>query len=331
MFTVFAAPVAFDTELARIWAEPDVVFLAGQYELAPTTQAMHFQGYICLSRSVRARHVVLLIGNNAHVERREGSHDQAVEYVTKVETRWVPLNGEQQPIILDRRRPEGAAGVWDAILALVRSGASDHDIASAYPGHFARYCNGIASLRQVIAPARSKKPFVVWMYGPTGCGKSQLCHALSTNHTACWKAPDSWWATYRQQEVLILDEMSPEWMPFRTLLRILDRYPLISQVKGSHIQVNSPVILITAHAHVQAIYAIDKEETDECNRRCDMIVEFVPYVSAAHGRSYSLMSRKESSFNARVIRGEVRARVETAIANWSTVVDESVSEDWWMR
>lgn len=300
----------------RLINDPQVLFFAGQFEQAPETGRLHLQGYVCLDRSVRMRGAQAVIGAGSlvHVERRRGSHDDAVAYVTKNESRYDAEN--QVPVVVDRRRPEGAAGVWTAIHQMVMEGRTDVEICAEYPAQFARHTNGIAAMRQAIMPERTTKPLVIWLCGPTGCGKSRLCAALSHGRTCLWKSPDQWWAQYTQQQVVILDELTPDWMPFRTLLRILDRYPLIGQIKGGHVLINSPVFLITCPGHIMATYQVNMAECAELERRLDFYLMFERH-AVASGVRYYLTSRKEWNYGDRVTRSALRQAVEEAIVDWS--------------
>lgn len=326
MVTLFGAENAIQAEVDRMVADPQFLFVAGQFEIAPNTQRLHWQGYVALDRSMRWRQAQQLVMAGCHIERRRGSHQEALDYVTKDETR-APGH---QPVVIDRRRPEGAAGTWALIRDAVQGGVSDADLLRDFPGHFARCHNGINAMRQVVVPPRNSPPTVLWLCGPTGCGKTRLCRALSQGHTAYWKTPDQWWPGYSQQEVIIMDEISPDWMPLRTLLRVTDRYPLTVQVKGGHCQVNSPVILITAPGLPMEQYQCQLTEAQEIARRCCAVLSFCRRPAAnevGHEWRLEAYGGTRVAMHEIVVKRDVRLWVEDACRQ--IVVDTDEEETYW--
>jgi len=84
----------------------------------------------------------------------------------------------------------------------------------------------------------------VVIQGPTGTGKSK--HCIDEYPGAYWKSRDSWWDGYEAQETVILDEFYG-WLPYDTLLRLCDRYPMSVEVKGGKTQFLAKTIVITTN------------------------------------------------------------------------------------
>lgn len=66
----------------------DFRYVVYQKEITPTTNKIHYQGYIEFSKSIYWKTVKTVIGDDsAHIEKRKGTRDQARDYCMKLETR----------------------------------------------------------------------------------------------------------------------------------------------------------------------------------------------------------------------------------------------------
>ena len=96
-----------------------------------------------------------------------------------------------------------------------------------------------------------------WHYGPTGTGKSfsvrQSCPGLFN------KPFNKWWDGYQDQEVVLLDDMTPEhkWM-LHLLLQWADHYPFTAETKGSTTQIRPGKIIVTSNFHPDQIFTGDE-------------------------------------------------------------------------
>lgn len=325
MFTLFGEVFDILDRIGELQNDPEVLFMTGQLETCPTTARVHFQGYVEFTKPCRmpAAKQRLDPRLNVHVEPRVGTREQAIAYCNKEETRL-----EGYPIYaVDHRRPQGAAGVWAEIADMVGAGASDGMIAAEHPAHYARNYAGIHALRQALFPERTKPPLVIWFHGPAGCGKSRLCQTLSSRHTVYWKTPDKWWPSYRQQDIVILDEIDPTWMDLRMLFRVLDRYPLTLEVKGGHVPISSPVVLVTSDGAPSPKMQCDLVTNDQLLRRLDMVIEFERHVTAAGVRWKLMTTRFRAMIQVQVSEHEVQEIVDSAVARWKDAALPEIDED----
>lgn len=91
---------------------------------------------------------------------------------------------------------------------------------------------------------RTTKPTVHWYYGNAGTGKT----LKAVSHNAEYYIKDTktkWWDGYKQQHTIILDDFRKDDWAFNNLLRLLDYYEYTGEIKGGHININSPLIIIT--------------------------------------------------------------------------------------
>ena len=116
------------------------------------------------------------------------------------------------------------------------------DLMFDYPEMYVRYSRSFEKMFSAIAPARSVPCEIHWRWGLSGTGKTRYCVEKHPDHYI--KDGTSWWDNYKQQEAIIIDDFDNQ-IPFRILLRMLDRYSYQGQVKGGYVQINSPFIYIT--------------------------------------------------------------------------------------
>lgn len=111
-----------------------------------------------------------------------------------------------------------------------------------YPELYVRYSRSLEKMFNAVMKPRSEPPKVFWLFGKAGTGKTRFCIEKHDSHYV--KDGTPWWDNYTQQEAIIIDDFDNN-IPYRTLLRILDRYVYQGQVKGSYVQISSPYIYIT--------------------------------------------------------------------------------------
>nr|WCR62206.1 MAG: replication associated protein [Circoviridae sp.] len=119
---------------------------------------------------------------------------------------------------------------------------------------------------------------VIWLWGPTGSGKTR--YAIEHAGDEYWISNHSeWFDGYWGQKTVILDDLRASTYKFAFLLRLLDRYPMMVQIKGGWEVWNPEVIYITAPERPEKVF-INREtgETwdsiDQLVRRVHEFIEF---------------------------------------------------------
>lgn len=232
-------------ELLDFSDEANIRYAVYQLEVG-ATYTPHYQGYIEFKKSTRFNRCRALIPG-AHFEPRKKSRDQARNYcMAETKEDGFRLDGPWE--YGDWNTSPGERTDWKAILQQCKSGATAIAIAEDHPGEYARCFRGIEEIRklyQVHRPA-SQETEVRLYYGTTGVGKSRA--ANERYPTAFWKEPATkWWDLYEGEETVILDEFRGNWMKVSQFLRLLDRYPLMVEKKGSHAKFRSKRIIITSN------------------------------------------------------------------------------------
>ncbi len=206
-----------------------------------------------------------------HVECAGGSPQQCDEYCSKDRTRarqhelppaWVERFGLQPgPWRFGRRADtqQGARSNLRSAFEHVRSTVQrvgglhrEHhrSFAEQFPTVWIRYpgvAGRVAALYGSVAGmANAPRRTVIYIFGPTGSGKSTLCKQLAEREerrgrTVYYKEAGQWWDNYNGDQVIIFEEFDDTWMTISRFLRILDLNPLPLQVqyKGGYVDLTS--------------------------------------------------------------------------------------------
>lgn len=212
----------------------------------------HIQGYVEFSRKCRLRFAKQHIHNNAHLERRRGTREQARDYCKKEETR---LRGpfEYGEWILDGQRTD-----LSQLLDGVREGKTDLALFEDQPEGFARHYRAIRNVRSLLLSQQAKMwrtVTVTIFYGHTGTGKTRSVfdeHGYDNVFVKDQSMGD-WWDGYHGQDILLIDDFYG-WIKYGTLLRILDGHPLHLNVKHSDSWALWTKVYITSNHHPSRWY-----------------------------------------------------------------------------
>ena len=151
------------------------------------------------------------------------------------------------------------------------------DVANSDPDTFIKYWKGIERLRLLNTPARRSKTIIYWFYGDTGSGKTRLAAELG-GETMYWKMGDNtWWDGYDpiSNPSVIIDDFRASNFKFDYMLTLLDRYPLLVNIKGTTSQFTGKQLFITSPRHPRDSYrSISGENLDQICRRIENISFF---------------------------------------------------------
>lgn len=229
-----------------------IQYMIYQYEIGQEGTE-HMQGYVIFKRPIRFSTIKNMVPR-AHWEPRFGTHQQCVDYCSKLETR----KSGTEPIIFGEykdnqkikkqpiSKPKGTQTL--ELKQLLDDGASIKKVADEHFSLFLRYGKMFHSYRAISITPRNYKTTCIVIYGPTNTGKSKWC--LDNFPNAYWKPKGKWWDGYEGQDVVIIDEFYG-WFGWDYLLRLTDRYPLILEgkaISGGY-QFTSKIIIFTSNKH----------------------------------------------------------------------------------
>lgn len=228
----------------------DCRYIVFAREVAPTTGTPHLQGYCELNKLTWFNTVKFTLPKGTHIEPRYGTQKQAIDYIKQPTAKPVPAPEDLYEVGEPRTMgtevgPSALEKARQLLTAKVQLNSQEHDIGTikAYEKLKKYWPIG----RRYSDSELSR----IWIYGPGRSGKTRraydLCAGLST--FKCDTANKGWFDGYDNHEAVILDDYEPDpndAQAFKLLLSLLDVYPLRVEVKGSTVQWDPKVVVITS-------------------------------------------------------------------------------------
>jgi len=256
-----------EEEFPEKWNLATVRLVVYQQEMETTP---HLQGYIEFMTPRRLQ-TLKALSPRAHWEPRRRSRNEALLYCVKQKTRTHPPQGwtGKDPSIWKQYNDDDAESFWISLgfkkvpvakdsgsssktsekLSLIREGLLDgslsiKDVSTQYFELWLRYERSFERFLCMHTTPRNYPTELHVIYGPTETGKSKYCNELYPD--AYWKPNNKWWCGYARHETVIIDEFYA-WLPYDTLLRLADRYPLLLETKGGQTQFVAKRMYITSN------------------------------------------------------------------------------------
>jgi len=191
---------------------------------------------------MRCNRVKRIISNRCHLEPARGTASDNKQYCTKEDGRIEgPFEFGQMGVTRQGNRND----LLD-IKRKIDEGALDRQLWDEHFNAMVKFHRGINVYKMVKATKRSWKTDVIVCFGPPGTGKSRWCLETYNEESTYWKQRGTWFDGYNNHENVIIDDFYG-WLPYDTLLRMCDRYPMQVESKGGHINFIPKVIVITSN------------------------------------------------------------------------------------
>ncbi len=213
-----------------------MVFLVYQEEIGESG-TYHFQGYCEFRSQVRFTAAKLLLGGpTVHIEGRRGTQEQAIAYATKDDTRVAHTT----PYRFGEPRCQGKRVDLEEFKNEVMAGKRKRDLLEDHYQILAKYPRFYDTLTQLNRPTRVDDLKVTLLIGDTGLGKTKFVMDQYSEDTDFFIAPlnngTMWYDTFDKHSTVLLDDFAgrASHISLVSLLRLLDRYPVLVPTKGSH-------------------------------------------------------------------------------------------------
>lgn len=234
-------------------------------ETAPTTGTKHIQGFFMLTNptTINAIKSKLI---KTHIEPIKGTPKQAADYCRK----------EGDILYEEGEAPKGAGKRTDleTVREAIADGANMRSIIDTTATNYQsiKTAEIIFKYKEL---QRNWKPLVKWYWGATGTGKTRLAYE-ETPPQDRYITMDTgkWWEGYDGQSAVIIDDIRKDFLPFSSLLKLLDRYAYRIESKGSSRQFLAKVIIITCPQHPSELFKHLDEDINQLLRRIDEIRQF---------------------------------------------------------
>lgn len=215
-----------------------VRYLCYGSEIGKKENTPHYQGYAELNSPQRFSWIKKRL-TRAYLAVRKGSRTQARDYCFK------ECN---EPFEFGEWKPDNQ-GKRNELLAcknILDEGGSIDDLWDEHFTTMLRYSRGMReySLRLAKKQQQNKPIECLWIYGPSGSGKSR--YAWENYPDAYRKNNSKWWDGYSGEDVVIWDDYSQTTdVPYQTLLGWIDRYKKSGETKGGTVPLTYSKIIFT--------------------------------------------------------------------------------------
>jgi hypothetical protein len=229
----------------------------------------HLQVYFELVKRKRLTSLKRLIGNRYHLEKRKGTAVQAAQYCKK-DGDFIEIGEISDPT-------PGKRTDLENVRDLIKNGTINNTISLLdNVRSFPAYKFGMVYLENKSPTIIRETPTVIWIFGPTGVGKSH--HAFEFAKRICerrnwrvWRSLNSlkWFNGYNGQELAIFDDFRFDGRrnDFAKLLQLTDRYMYSVEIKGGTVNWCPRTIIFTAPSSPETIFADCPEDVSQFNRR----------------------------------------------------------------
>ncbi len=233
----------------------------------------HIQGYVEWDRRHTLEHVTRLFGRRGHWEIRRESACKARDYCKKEEgrfgERWWEIGNWEDHSYSGKRTD------LLEIKEKLDAGVSQKVIAKEHFGSWLRNYKGLIAYVDLNSAKRDAKSHVTVVVGETGLGKSTWLREQAPE--AYWVSPPKgaegiWWDGYEGEKDVIFDDFS-DWVPYRTLLRWMDQFPLRVQFKGGSKEFAPERLWFSSNKHPRNWF--ETEDYPPLARRIDVLHEFI--------------------------------------------------------
>jgi len=259
-----------DREPCYLYEKGNVQFLCYGKETCPETQKLHWQGYIQLIYNKTFSSMKKWMEDDKiHLEIAKAGSESNEKYCSK----------DGQYIRFGEPKQQGKRNDIHVVTEDIKNGMRYDEVAMTHSCQFIKFHRGFKELINATArsTATSRDVAVTVLVGPTGCGKTSYVYETEKDlyDMVVRKGGQQWFDGYDGQEAILLDEMSPEAVQFELLLRLIDRYPMRLDIKGSFSYAKWKRVYITSNHKIRDWYINkDKESIKALMRRINCVHDF---------------------------------------------------------
>lgn len=227
----------------------------------------HLQGYVQFKKKKRLGGVKRVPGlARAHLELARGTFEHNRRYCSKAGD-FVEYGS---PVVKAGQRTD-----LSGMKELIDEGKTELECAEANFSCWANNYKALDRYRQLKANRRCWKTIVIVLIGPTGVGKTRFVFDQPDDRELYvwnYSGRDVWFDGYYGQDRVLFDDFDWGQIPYRMMLRLLDRYPCKVPVKGSWAEWKPRKVYITSNREIDAWYP--NEDTSHLKRRVTSVIRF---------------------------------------------------------
>lgn len=244
---------------------PPTRYICFGREVGEEEKTPHLQGYLECVKPTRISGLRKVFGNNYHWEKRRGTPREAIDYCKK------DGDFEEYGTLISQGHRSDLAKVVDACkTSLSFKDAVDKELkVFYYPKSFDKYRFDMDTIE---VPAWRDVEVLVFI-GSTGTGKTRLAMTCP-NAFKLDKANSIWWDGYNRHATIIIDDFYG-WIPWGSLLNILDGHRLRLEIKGGFKLAFYTRVIITSNRDIHEWYHTETvPDISPLERRINRIIHF---------------------------------------------------------
>jgi len=273
----------WDDAMLKTLKESNPEYLVYAPEICPSSGKKHYQCYVYY-KSPRYLDAMWKKFPMAYCKPAAGSAEENKSYIkgpyTNKEGKSKPFNPDA--VEMGTIPNQGKRNDLEAFAEAITEGKRGRELTHEHLAIRAKY----PRLEQILVQEDDEekcieqfkagmRPEVHVRWGKAGTGKSRYIYdnydamdvyALNIGDGS---AKSVWWDGYRGQKVILIEDFAGGEMPWKYLLRLLDRYPFRMQVKGSYCYRRCEKIYITANDKPEHWYP--HEAFEPLQRRIDSV------------------------------------------------------------
>jgi len=258
-------------------------------EVCPTTGRMHLQSFCIFKNRIRKSQLRKKYHISIHWEGAKGSPSQNYDYCTKEDKD--PMEYGVRPQFDNNGERE--KNRWDVNRKALKEGRIEDVDSQIFICHY-RSCKAIMNDNMRVDKNLDVYPGL-WLYGVPGSGKSWEARMLQESRPYVKKA-DKWWCNYNMEEIVVIEDMSPDHAWMINLLKCwTDVYPFPAEVKVGNLPLIRPrKIIITSNYSMAEVFAsVDARDVDikAIYRRFQR--KYYPYTYDGEGQAKSFLITSE--------------------------------------
>lgn len=224
------------------WLPPGVDYLRGQLERGEETGYLHWQFVVHLPRKSTIATLRKIFGPYHFQPTRSAA---ANEYCNKPETSVPNTQFELGKKPINRNNAKEWEEIWES--------ATRGDFISIPADIRIRSYNTLRKIASDYAEPKEFEKEVYVFWGKTGTGKSRRAWAEATRHAYPKDPRTKWWDGYQGHEHVVIDEFDGT-IDICHMLRWLDRYPVLVEIKGAAVPLKANKIWITSNMDPRTWY-----------------------------------------------------------------------------
>lgn len=240
--------------MITFWTKPEITqmdkirYAVFGEEICPETKKTHWQGYVEFYKPQRSNTAYKIFNNDKKIKvlQRRGTREQARDYCMKdnkyeIFGKWIKGQGHRTDL--------------ESIVAELEEGKKLSELMLEQPSLFCQYRNGLKDIASCVTKNKTKEfreLEVIFITGPTGCGKTRL--AMEQAEYRIQGTQLAWWQDYDGEDIICIDEYNND-VNITEMLNLLDGYQLRLNVKGSHTYANWTKVFITSNLKVEELHS----------------------------------------------------------------------------